>query len=287
MSRKIIFGSSFSSVPPLVCSAEGLAFISAHETATGLTMGDTQKEAVCGFIDRLKGNGTTNSSDIWTLMTAKGSILHPFAPIDDSTANSSAFGLDLVSATTIGTFNNFVSGDFTPSGLVGGSTKYVDLGVNPNGWLQDSIGAYGYALTTTTGNSRILGASGVSAAQGHYIIFNSSTKTLTARINQSSNSSADVVAANIGLVGAQRSDSANMQNSFNGVQTSNTAVSSVSPTGNNMYLMAYNLNGSAAGYFDGACGGTAVNMPVLTTNELADFYEAFSWYQANIITSGR
>lgn len=77
-------------------------FITAHELATGLTMGATQQTAINGYIDRLSGNGTLHGTDLLTMFIQYGTTLMPCCPSNDSTASAVGYELDLLSATQQG-----------------------------------------------------------------------------------------------------------------------------------------------------------------------------------------
>lgn len=281
--EKLIFKVPYD-IPDLVCSAEGLAFISAHEAATGTTMGTVQKQAICGFVSRLMGNGTTYGSDIWTTAVSRGAVLYPLCPIDDSTANANAYSIDLFSQSALGTFNNFIAGDITPNGVIGGSTKYFDSGVAPSAFNRDNVLSGAYCRNTPT----ILTANGSANTGGinrHLFLFRSTNDCIGA-IN--TNSSTIYATSTIGLLGFGRLTSATEYANKNGALLTGSSTTAATQTANNVYFHGQNIGGVPSN-----TGGDAqlamyyVGMQNLTVNELADFYEAVQWYQTNVITGGR
>jgi len=122
-----------------------LAFIKAHELATGVSMGSVQKNAINNLFLRLKGIiPNPNGSNLYSLISSNSKIwIH--APSSDSVASLAGFNIELFSASSLGTFNNFVSGDALPTGLTGNTTtKYFDAGITMAAFPQNStcIGAY-------------------------------------------------------------------------------------------------------------------------------------------------
>jgi len=276
ITEKLIFKIPYE-IPDSVCSAEGLAFISAHETATGLTMGDIQKAAICGFVDRLKGNGTTNGSDIWTNAVSRGALIYPLCPIDDSTANASAYNIELVSQSALGSFINFVPADITPNGVQGGTGKYFNTTVNHSLYPQDDNSIGGYINIGNSGNQQIAGVT----PPNFYLQV--STVSFIWRLNSSSGGTY-IDAVREGLFIGQRSDSTNTDLYKDGVLVGSQSLTSSSPVSKNVFF--HRVNG-LTNYFTGRFAMYIYGMPSMTSNEQADFYEAVQWYQTNVITGGR
>lgn len=270
-----------------ICSdVDGAAFISAHESATGSLMGETQKMAICSLVGNLKGVGTTNGSNLWSALTTKGSYLFPLCPSSDSVATANGYNIELLSASSVGTFNNFVSGDFTPSGLSGGTTKYFDLGVAPSAWALNDVGHAFYVLSNTGGNTIPFGTNDGSSSFT-VLRVGVSPNNMATRINNNSYGSFNSVSSLVGLYHFQRPNSTQISDFFNGSFLATSARSSTSATTNNMYAMSRNNNGTPANNITGTSGGWAFNLPVMTLNEASDFYESLSNFQNNVITGGR
>ena len=173
------FGFGYNKMLPRLGGDEALAFIAAHEAATGLTMGEVQKLAILGFVDRLKGNGTTNGSDIWTKAISNNARMWIHAPSNDSTISFSGCNVELFSQTTLGTFNNFVSGDLTVYGLKGGTGKYFETNISSDMFPVDNYGYGFYSRTNVKGNSYI----DAGANSGNYFQTRVNADGLIARIN--------------------------------------------------------------------------------------------------------
>lgn len=262
--------------------SDAVAFVTAHETATGVQMENTQREAVCTLVGMLKGTGTTNGSDLWTLLTTRGSYLHILCPSSNSVASANGYSIELLSASSVGTFNNFIAGDFTPSGLSGGTTKYFDLGVAPSAWALNDAGLAFYVLSLASASSLI----GASDSNQHVLRIGVSPATIAARVNNTAYGTIPTVSG-IGLYHVERVSSTQQQKYFNGSFINTEARSSTTQPTVNAYSMAFNNAGSPASEFNGLSGGWAFNLPQMTDNEAQDFYDSLSTYQSNVITGGR
>lgn len=280
MSRKIIYGSSFSS---FAYDVNALAFINAHETATGLPMGDIQKTAVNTLVLMLKGEGTTNGSDLWTLFSSRGSWIWTLTPIDDSTANATAYSMELMSATSIGSFVNFIGADITPTGVNPNNTntKYFNTGkaVNTFASLPEMFGVYN--RTSGISSNYDLGA------------YNGSAQARTLRIQASGNSrtlgfdsglNTQTATAFDGLLLAGRSGSFGYTFVNGNLNTTHAGLSGSAPT-NTFYF--HRTNGLSTVNAIREFAMYILNIPFLDANQRADFYEAVQWYQTNVITGGR
>ena len=62
---------------------------------------DNQKAVVNNTVLMLKGNGTVNGSNVWTLLSGGNSVILPYVPKDDSTAYLQGYALDLLTANTV------------------------------------------------------------------------------------------------------------------------------------------------------------------------------------------
>jgi len=283
--RFTYYNSSYAS---LVCTAEGLAFIAAHEAATGLPMGLTQKQAVCGFVSRLMGVGTTNSSDLWTLFLAKGTLIHPLTPVNNTTANASAYSMELMSASSIGIYVNFVSGDFTPTGVIGGSTKYFDSSKTPNNFSLNSQlhGAYINSGATVSAIQYVFGSIGSSNTMLQFRTGSPSTAYATQNSNSFHSSGLDF--NSLWFSGRNNSTQQFYQVDLVTPETEGK-TSAAQSTAYNIYFHGANSSGtlslpasdlSLAMYF--------LNMPSnLNAAQRTDLLEAVQWYQTNVITGGR
>lgn len=275
------FGFGYNKILPKLGNCldpDALEFISAHEAATGLPMGDTQKTAICGFVSRLKGNGTTNGSDIWTTAVNSNALIYPLTPIDNSTANADAYSVELISGSTVGIYFNFLPADITPSGVKGGTGKWFNTTTPPNTYPQDdaSIGAY---ITVGTNASSIIGGSDTPP-----FLLQNSASSIIYRLNTSSGGSY-IDPNRIGFYMAQRENATKTTLYKDGVNVQSILLTSGVPSSKNTFF--HQRNSLSGNYYDGTLAMYVLGLPSLTDNEQADFYEAVQWYQTNVITGGR
>lgn len=263
---------------------DALAFIAAHEANTGLTMGSVQKIAVNNRYKRYKNIiPTPNGSDLWTVLNAPATKprIWIHCPIDDATANASAYQIEFISKTPLGTFNNFVAGNFTPQGVIGGSTKYFDSGITANSYPQTSVGFGVYCRTNSSTTTLEVGSN-----SGSFYFFTKNGTTFGWRINDTTSSSV-VVADSLGLFVAQRSGT-NKQAYKNGASIASVTVTSAAPATLNIFFHAGN-NGTTPQVLESArqLSGYFAGLPFLTANEMSDLYWIEQLYQTEIITGGR
>lgn len=276
MSRRIVFyGYSYSGVDP-----HAAAFIAAWESATSDLLGETQKAVINEFVLMLKGNGTTNSSDIWTLLAGTSSVILPYIPKDDSTAYYAGYALDLISATPVVTWVNFTGGDITPSYLKGGTGKYGIVSVQPADFDQDSFAGTFYARTFTSSNNRAYGTT------TNYGASDNTFNLMAFRVNATSGSFGAAIPATPSVVTNRRILSTSVQQFVNGVQVSSGGSSSSTPNALNFYIHAMN-NGGVLFRPNNDEFATFAFTVGLTTDEVKDFHEAIKYLNDNIITGGR
>jgi len=280
-------------MPKLIWDPDALAFISAHEAATSLSMGEIQKNAINNFYKRLKGVGTPNSSNIYAIAVSTGARIFPLCPTSNSVASANAYKLDMISNGLIsGTYNNFVSGDFTPNGVIGGATKYFNCGISPSAYSQNDF-SYGYYNRTNTKQLSFECGTNNSVLPLNYnsIAIRYLTGSVTFwRVNESSNSSGipTVSAANsLGLITCSRSDSSNEYLYKGTTQLSTRVLASSTPTANNMYFHGINNGGSLVQESARQLCGYFIGLPHLTANQLADMNLAVNLFNTEVITGGR
>jgi hypothetical protein len=127
------------------------AIIAAHNTVTGNTMGSVQQAAVLNAVLRLKGAIGTFNVRIWDTAISQGWEWLPYIPINDSTANALAYSVEFFDPSTTVTLNNFVSGDFSVDGLVGGSGKFIEKKHAPDDYPQNDAFGFTYINTYNSG----------------------------------------------------------------------------------------------------------------------------------------
>jgi hypothetical protein len=119
---------------------EAGTFITALETQTSDTMGGRQKDAVNRLVWMLKGNDTTNSTDLWAAFSGTNNVMYVYCPTTDSTASFDGYKINLLDPTFFGTFVNMVAGDINEEGIAGGFGKYLNMNVQPTDFgAQDAM----------------------------------------------------------------------------------------------------------------------------------------------------
>lgn len=268
--------------------ADAAAFITAHETATGATMAQTQKDAVIGFVARLKGVGTTFGSDLFTKLSNAGSRLFPFIPTSDSVASAAGYAINIINPAQTGSFVNLLPSDITPNGVTGGATKYFDQGVAPSAFTSTDIGADAYSRTDAENLFLAFGSSsGTNQNSSNVSLFPKYTGLgALGRVNQSSSFVLVAVANSLGLVSVDRSGTT-QTHSRNGVQVATNTSTAQTPSTLNMYGLGANGTTGLWGADTARQYALFATRCTLNTNEMSDYYEAIQWLQTNVITGGR
>lgn len=284
MSRRWIFGGSF-----LSCPIEAVDFIAAHETATGVSMDAIQKNAVCGLVSRLKGNNTTNGSDLWTAFDTAGTRLWPLAPSSDSVASANGCRMELLTATQRGTYLNFVAGDFQPNGVTGGSTKAFRTTSSMDTFPQNDV-AHGCMISQRNDTSNAIRLGG-DAVGGEQILMQNQNNLvdLVWRVNDASTPTQTIGSIpETGLFVIQRPDAATKTYHIDGLQVGSLSVASSGTISTLMGFHAF-LRGNSTQIANSSDRFSfyLYGMPSLTANEHQDLFDALNWYQQNIITGGR
>jgi len=261
--------------------ANAIAFILAHEASTGLTMGDTQKNAINNLYKRLKGQGTTNSSNLYNMAVSNGARIFPLCPTNDSTASENGYKLDLVSdGANIGTYNNFVSGDFNVNGATGGTTKWFDSGKNATQFSLTNVSHWVYSRTNSAGTFSEIGTNSrtqldlrVSGNLARIRINDNTTNTIS---NTSS----------LRFFGISR----NGTTKYFINQTTKTSVGTVANVSSSVVISFHaQTNGGGVSLTESTrqLSFYIVGLSDLTQNEIDDLYYCVQQYQTEVITGGR
>jgi hypothetical protein len=252
-------------------------FIYQHNNATGLTMASVQRSAITTLVNNLNGSGTTNSSQFLARMVAQGSRFYPYCPVDDSTANAAAYKMCLINPLANLTFINFVSGDFTPQGLIGGAGKKASTDLATYRFLTYQIGHHVYCRTNSNADLCMMGDNYASLqlwlrtpTLSSYVSLNTSGGGLIA------------VADTLGLTSISQIFGEGTKLRKRGVVIG-TLGAGLTVSSNKIFL---HTAGSA--YFDTRqAAGFCLGFTPLTANEWADWEELWTRYQTNVITGGR
>jgi len=265
-------------------------FIIALETATSDTMGGRQKDAVNRLAWRFQGNGTTNSTDLWTLLTATNAVMYISCPNDDSTAYFDGYAIDFLDPTHVGTYVNMVSGDISVDGVTGGGSKYFNLGVQPADFANNDIMLHRYRskyefeyLIIEMGVHEInQNTNGISV----YGQFNGITSIV--RVNNSANSFINKSSITGVLSFGMNPSNGRATVATNGTTDADAAYTPSTAIAEDIYGHgAHNAStGSVFGGSNGTFAGWAVT-PWLSTDEYLDFCEAWDEFNQIVIPNGR
>lgn len=272
------FGYTYSKITPRLKELSS-PFIEAHEAATGVSMNITQQSAVIGLIDRLKGNGTTNNSDVWSLAQNNNARMWIFAPSNDTTISFEGCNVELFSASTIGTFNNYISSDLNTTGLIGGTGKYFDSDTPMDIYPVDdySFGAYSQTDSLDSGYDFY-------ADLNCMVRFRDTVDRSSITMN-ATGLTTNGVGTSLGLLQGTRNDVITKY-IRNGVviDTTGTSIINSPMTSNNGQFSARLPTGK---FSNRRYSIFFMGLQYMDSNTAADFYEAIQWYQTNIITGGR
>jgi phosphotransferase system HPr-like phosphotransfer protein len=286
----ISFAASVDSSLTVSSITEAGTFITALETLTSDTMGGRQKDAVNRLVWMLNGNDTTNSTDLWTMLTATNAAWYIYCPNDDSTAYFDGYKIDLLDPTHTGTFINMVAGDISVEGVKGGAGKALNMDVQPADFDLNNImchfyqSKYGFELLTVPMGAHITdqNSDGVSA----FWQFNQTAAVI--RVNNAGGGSSASKKSITGVMSFGRDNATQVKIATNGNYDGTAGAASSSAITEDFYAHGYHnastgvsTNPSANTY-----AGFAVT-PWLSANEYLDFSEAWDEFNKIVITDGR
>ncbi|MGB0369280.1 MAG: hypothetical protein ACPGD8_07725, partial [Flavobacteriales bacterium] len=266
--------------------ADANAFIAAHNSASGNTMASHQQEITQGFFQRLKGVGTTYGENIWSIIHANSnSRMQILMPVSDSVVKSSAYAIDCIHLGS-GTYYNFLPSNYSTTGVIGGASKYFDIGVPPNAFNQDDFSQHVYVRTDIHGALFACGSSeGTNAFASSAYIWPKHNNKFYHQTN--SNDQTGVTNTDSrGFYSTVRSSSTKQSAYKNGALISEPASTSNTPSSKNTFFHGLNGGGALKYPHPGSLCFYA-QLPALTANQVSDLYEAVQWLQTNIITGGR
>ena len=267
--------------------ADANAFINAHNAASGQVMAALQQEVIQGTFQRLKGSGTTNGSDLWTIFKNSGTRIFPYTPVNDATVNVVAYGLDMIQLESQ-TFHGYIPADYSVNGLIGGTGKYTKTGMYTTDFDINNIGGDVYRRTTSNAIQMSFGtmtASVWSSATDGYSLWTRYSNQIFTHANSGWVGSA--ATNGIGHTAMQRTSNSNVALYKNGVLLANLTKASVAQSALEIYGHA--MNSSVGDIYNDPSehAWLCPARPKLTDNEMQDYYEVIEYYQSNIITGGR
>lgn len=275
-----------------IFDADAWAFITEAQTVAVSTMGTRQRDELNYVHLFLKGQ-VAGGINVYSTWKAAGVFWRADIPINDTTANSGVYAMNLLNATEKGTFVGFVAGDFTINGVTGGSGKYFNFGKAPSAFPQNGVSHYLYSRTNSMLNAISFGSStavgdpaGVSAT---VITTKFTDGRLYGKVNRAAGYDINsfIMPDTLGLIGIER-NSGNVNLVKNGsVISTATGTTSTTPSSFNMYAHANNGAGTAAFFSTRQYCGFIVGLPVLSTGEKTALYNIVQHLQTNIIPGGR
>jgi hypothetical protein len=269
---------------------EAGAFITALETQTSDTMGGRQKDAVNRLVWMLKGNDTTNSTDLWTSFSATNNVMYIYCPTTDSTASFDGYKINLLDPTFFGTFVNMVAGDINEEGIAGGLGKYLNMNVQPTDYGAQDVMYHCYQPNYDRQSSHAFGvwqtavASAVVAVQANFWF----GTAINCRLNSANGGGNAPRRAFNGIMTIGRNNTTQIIGADNGV---------ISGGANDPYDGIFSLDVYAHASHVGSTGLPTSECPIrlagfavtqyLNDNEYLDFCEAWFEFNKIVIPQGR
>jgi hypothetical protein len=248
-------------------------------------MASAQQEVVQGTFEMLKGTGTTNGSDLWSILLACSAEIYPFVPVNDSLANVDAYAIDMIDPAIPSTWNGFIASDFTTTGVTGGAGKYLAMKRAPSNFGQNDIGFDTYSRSGGAGfgSNIAIGTTTTDInSSGATMYISNNFGFYSANTPASAGNNGD----GLGLHSINRVNSSQLSAYKRGVHVNTKSGTSETPTSNKFYGFANNSNGTSERniIFEQAmlCARCS-----FTTNQLVDWNDVWEYYQTNIITGGR
>jgi hypothetical protein len=284
-----MFGGFFANIQSISIDPFAQAFIDAHETNTGVAMGNVQKATIIAVTAMLRGNGTTNGTDF-----ISDNLLYRwqcYCPIDDSTANPAAYEMDLINPALKHSFLNLSSSLYDPTGMRinGSSGRGIDSMFNPFTEASPTDFTFGYNFkTSSTGTINSIGSRGTGATQ--YTTTTKFSGKLLSGIAETADSTSFTYPnlpagfLNITVSGTTK------KVWLDGSLLNTTTRTGTSFYNGNIAFQSCNTLGNigpSTSTVDGRlCIGSFLAKG-FTDTQATDFNEVWSYYQSNIITGGR
>jgi hypothetical protein len=269
---------------------EAGAFITALETQTSDTMGGRQKDAVNRLVWMLKGNDTTNSTDLWTAFSATNNVMYIYCPTTDSTASFDGYKINLLDPTFFGTFVNMVAGDINAVGIAGGSGKYLNMNVQPTDFGAQDVMYHCYQPHYDRQSSHAFGVWQTTVGAPVVAVMANfwSATTINCRLNSANGGGNAPRRAFNGILTIGRNNTTQIIGADNGV---------ISGGANDPYDGIFSLDVYAHASHVGSTGLPTNECPIrlagfavtqyLNDNEYLDFCEAWFEFNKIVIPQGR
>lgn len=270
-------------------------FFKNYQTVSGGALGKTQKEALTNFVKNLAGKNTTNGSNLLLKFHNHGTRIWPQLPKEDESADASVYSMELFTGNQLGSYNNFVGGDFTNLGVTGGSGKYFDSGVRPDDFPLDDVGHHINVrnVLATSGFDFMGVIFGAGNDNGTRYYPQTSQRSRIA-VNSKFPTSFVTITNHNGFIGMQREvgaeASTRVRRTQNGAYSYTQLYSTqgITPNGNIYIHCLNNVGNATADRFNSSrINFYLLGAPSLTENELSDLYQSLTGYNQTVITGGR
>jgi len=245
---------------------------------SGIT-GNAQREGLNKLVLMLKGQGTTNSTDIWV----DSLCIHPYCPIDATTATLDGFKLNLVDPQDTDAAHRLeYYNSPTPSmtGLTGnGTNAYADTNFIPStdateddfSFTQSSLGVSTDSYTFG-GRSTLTKYQNFRRTGGNIDTYNGSVA------NRATVTAFDTVP----WIATSNRTADNNLDAYNfGVLNNTDSGTSNSLSSQSLYILCSNNNGSAIGFTSSTTDFNCMNNS-LSANGIADLSEAIQAYNTAV-----
>lgn len=275
-----------------IFDADAWAFITEAQTVASAIMGTRQRDELNYVHLFLKGQ-IVGGINVYTIWKAAGVFWRADIPINDTTANSGVYTMNLLNPTEKGTFVGMVAGDFTINGVIGGSGKYFNVGKAPSAFSQNTISHYMYSRTNVMNANISFGCSNAAGDPANVTSVAMVTKftdgRLYGKVNRTTGYDINgfTLTDTLGFIGIERNGTTvNLIKNGSIINTAAGTTSAAPPTFN-MYGHANNGGGTAAFFDNRQLCGFIWFLPVLSASEKTALYTIVQHLQTNIIPGGR
>lgn len=221
--------------PPVSLDSDALSYINNIEAAEGQQLESGVRQAISDFVAGCKSDGIWNSLVSCCILAGARTLYGALIPLV-GTAPSNV---------------NFVAGDYSRTGLTGGTSKYLNSNVFDNSISQDDFHMAIWQQQALPSGTR--SSIGVQRAVPYYTssIIHSGNNTFPRARASSSTITTLVQGASIGLFGVSRNNSASYNEKRPNASVGTLLNNSGTPLNLPYYIFSSNNNGSALTAYNG------------------------------------
>lgn len=246
-----------------------------------------QRTVLYNTIEKLKGVGTPNGTDLLTQMIQVGSLFFPLMPINDTTASKDAFEIDLISGKKKGEYVGSTM-DISVMGAlsVSNSDKFL-LHKTMGDYAPQSGSIFTYCKDEIPQNSLNVPFGNV---DGSTLSIPRRDSNNWSYVGWNGSADSSLVSGRIwkGMIGIhQRNDprylfAVEQKNKFCLVYGNYVGVPSTTPNSSPFYFHGRNTSQNG---FDVRLSMYAFGLPFSTAAQVIDFSDAIDYYQRNIVST--